>query len=301
MKRNRGFALLLRSALCGSVSIGSPSASGPSTLFQGREKGKKGMDALVLAAGFGTRLNPRGCCKPLLPVAKDRVVLDLVCESLLVPEISTIHVVHNRRWSNLFRKWKNDLHTDNGERLPRIRLHSTGIDAPHRALGAVADLRWAIEKIGIENPFLFLCGDTVLTYRVDQFIASANYLDVTIVVRNPILGEDVSQLGNVDVNDEGQVENFYEKKVIGSLPVWTGPAIFPSNTNGLIETYLEENPRSGDNLGRFISWLLIHFRHEHDSRMVRVWRTEKPSYDVGIPGNLLMLQQSLKKKEIVSR
>ena len=81
------------------------------------------MKAIVLAAGYATRLRPltEQVPKPLLPLA-GRPMLDYLCDKLdAVGEIDAIHVVTNGRFAQSFVEWA-------GAREGRaaVRVHDDG-------------------------------------------------------------------------------------------------------------------------------------------------------------------------------
>ena len=65
------------------------------------------MKALVLAAGYATRLRPLTdeTAKPLLPLA-GRPMLDYVCDRIdEVEEVGELHIVSNSRFAAAFERW----------------------------------------------------------------------------------------------------------------------------------------------------------------------------------------------------
>lgn len=257
------------------------------------------MEAIVLAAGFGTRLDKGGCCKALLPIANDLVVLDLVLESLLIPDITQIHIVHNGRYARDFRNWLNRV-SSRPKYSRLVRLHDNSIEEVRDANGAITDLAWVLNKLEHDRSFILLCADTILSYTVEDLIRSANKENPTITVRDPFLGESLKELGNVEVDKYGNVMNFYEKKIVGEYPVWVGPAYFPHYTRKFLNNYLSSYCDDRDSLGKFITWLILHFRRISSNHMVQAWKTDKASYDIGVRENLLMVKSIFwKKKKVV--
>jgi len=127
------------------------------------------MHAVVLAAGFGSRLGAAGMAtpKPLLPL-KRGVVLDAVVTSVWVPGITCVNVVHNDHrsrkrghWPRLFRRWKNGVswspEPGKNREAPYIKLSNNGVHDERLRNGAVGDLAFAIR--GEEHPLLVVCGD----------------------------------------------------------------------------------------------------------------------------------------------
>ncbi|NIP59906.1 MAG: NTP transferase domain-containing protein, partial [Gemmatimonadetes bacterium] len=102
------------------------------------------MKGIILAAGFGTRLYPltRDRAKALLPVG-GRPVVERVLERLLdAPAIDDVVVVINGRFEEEFRLWHSGVPF--AWRL-RTRLVCDGVTEPEDRLGAVGDLRLALE------------------------------------------------------------------------------------------------------------------------------------------------------------
>ena len=65
------------------------------------------MRAIVLAAGYATRLRPLTdtVAKPLLPLA-GRPLIDYVCDKIdAVGEVDALHIVTNTRFTEGFRQW----------------------------------------------------------------------------------------------------------------------------------------------------------------------------------------------------
>ena len=66
------------------------------------------MKAIILAAGYATRLYPltKDTPKALLPVA-GRTILDRLLDGMrAIPEIDHIHLVTNHRFAPAFEEWR---------------------------------------------------------------------------------------------------------------------------------------------------------------------------------------------------
>ena len=66
------------------------------------------MKALILAAGYATRLYPltKDRPKPLLLVGKRTIVDYLIQKLEQVPEIDTIYIVTNDKFYGIFNEWQ---------------------------------------------------------------------------------------------------------------------------------------------------------------------------------------------------
>lgn len=244
------------------------------------------MHAVILAAGWATRLDPKGTCKPLMPINKRQTVLDWVVNSLNHRDITCFHVVHNKKYQKAFVRWKNTLSSDTpGERIPYVKLYSNGITAPENSRGAVGDLYWFLERVRFREPIVLMCGDTVITYALEPFLRLKDSGAAVLAVRQFLEGEKTAQLGKVDIDEQGRVLNFYEKGATSTPWGWVGPAILPWDAKRLFELYLENqrsSTKKADNLGGFFQWLVIHYRFSDDGRWVQAWcPKEGLAIDVG--------------------
>lgn len=120
------------------------------------------MRAVLLCAGFGTRLQPLtdDTPKPLLPVAGRPMVDYLVTQIAAWPETDALHVVHTARHAEAFAAWA-DAWRDRGVALT---LHNNGVTSNDEKRGAVGDLGWALRRVGTVQPIVVAGGDSI--YRV---------------------------------------------------------------------------------------------------------------------------------------
>jgi NDP-sugar pyrophosphorylase family protein len=214
------------------------------------------MNAIILAAGFGTRFGHKdGVCKPLLSINKKQL-LNRAIDGFLDGRISGIHIVHNGKWAKLFRQWKSGLqNSDPGHNtLPYIKLHNDQAQSPEDANGALGSLYFVLQRMKERRDFFLMCADTVCTYPVSDFVkwsmGSGGPILALKRVRN---GTDTSRYGSVDVDPDGTVYQFKEKADSPASVIWIGPAYFPASLIDVFFEFYEKN--KGDNLGDFFSWL----------------------------------------------
>ncbi|MFB6320134.1 sugar phosphate nucleotidyltransferase [Saccharicrinis sp. FJH54] len=128
------------------------------------------MDALILAAGYATRLYPltQNFPKPLLKVGQ-RSILDRLVDDLdQLPEIDRIIVVSNDTFYPHFVDWK----TKSGSPKEIILLNDGTTNNDNR-LGAVKDILFTINKLQLNSDLLVLAGDNVVDFSFGEFIRFA--------------------------------------------------------------------------------------------------------------------------------
>jgi glucose-1-phosphate thymidylyltransferase len=116
------------------------------------------MKAIVLAAGYATRLYPLtlNTAKPLIEVGGDKLINYLLYDLSKSQDIDEIFVVVNQKFLNNFENWlgeiKNKIKT-------KISLVNDGSMDESTKLGAVGDIHYVIENKKIDDDILVVAGD----------------------------------------------------------------------------------------------------------------------------------------------
>ncbi len=124
------------------------------------------MKCLILAAGYATRLYPltENFPKPLLDVG-GKTILDWLVDDLdTAGKIDEYIVISNHKFAGHFEKWA-------AEKKQKITVVDDGTSTNETRLGAVCDVRFAIEKLGIDDDMMVLAGDNVLDFSLTKFLA----------------------------------------------------------------------------------------------------------------------------------
>jgi glucose-1-phosphate thymidylyltransferase len=210
------------------------------------------MKAVILAAGYATRLRPLtdDFPKPLLPVG-GRPMLDWIVERVEeVGDIDGIHVVTNARYASDFERWASGR---------AIQVHDDGTTSNEDRLGAVGDLRFTIEQARLQGDHLLvIAGDNLFDYSLARYVdwwhgkgtASA------LAVRRIPDRELIKQYGVVTIGDDDRITSIVEKPddPQGDLAA-TATYIYHREHAALLQEYLEGG-NSPDAPGRFPVWLV---------------------------------------------
>lgn len=126
------------------------------------------MKCVVLAAGYATRLYPltENFPKPLLPVGGRPILNWLLDDIDTFPEIDGHVIISNHKFISHFTAWKEEQKLKN----PITILDDGSTDNEHR-LGAVRDIQFAVETLGLEDDLLVIAGDNVLDFSLAGFVA----------------------------------------------------------------------------------------------------------------------------------
>jgi glucose-1-phosphate thymidylyltransferase len=210
------------------------------------------MKAVILAAGYATRLRPltENFPKPLLPVG-GRPMLDWIVERVEeVADIDGIHVVTNARYASDFERWASGR---------AIQVHDDGTTSNEDRLGAVGDLRFTIEQARLQGDHLLvIAGDNLFDYSLARYVdwwhgkgtASA------LAVRRIPDRELIKQYGVVTIGEDERITSIVEKpdEPQGDLAA-TATYIYHREHAALLQEYLEGG-NSADAPGRFPEWLV---------------------------------------------
>jgi len=123
------------------------------------------MIAVILAAGYGTRMYPltKNKAKALLPLGSS-TILDKILDKVSEIPLSKIIIVSNNRFFNDFLEWKKS-----SPFKEKISLINDGTNTPETALGWTKDLALALPQIN--EDFLVLASDTLFGFKMSDFVS----------------------------------------------------------------------------------------------------------------------------------
>jgi glucose-1-phosphate thymidylyltransferase len=213
------------------------------------------MKALVLAAGYATRLYPltKDYPKPLLKLGS-KPIIDYIIEKLdLLDEIDEIIVITNSRFFSHFSKWSKSVRVNK-----KISLIDDLTKSLSDKLGAIGDMDFAIQNKSIKDDLMVIGGDNLFDDSLKGFLSFAKSK-----TKSPVLGAynignktDAKKYGVLKLNKENKVINFQEKP---SAPKSTLVAMclyyFPKSKLALIKEYLGKKNKQKDATGLYIDWL----------------------------------------------
>src|SRR5881394_1331019 len=214
------------------------------------------MNALILAAGYATRLYPLTLdkAKPLLEVA-GKPIIEWLLDSLAgVPDMEIVYVVTNDKFSSAFQTWAESY--QDRHRQFKIKVVNDGSTTDDDKLGAIGDINFVLTHENLsQTSLLVAAGDNLFTSSLADFVANARDTEVTVAVYEVGDTEAIKKYGNVAVDAEGIMIRFEEKpkKPQGTLAAialyYYSPAVL-----SLVRTYLAAG-NNVDQPGRFVQWL----------------------------------------------
>jgi glucose-1-phosphate thymidylyltransferase len=246
------------------------------------------MKAVILAAGYGTRLRPLTdrVAKPLLPLAGRPIVSHIYDKLVEVVEVDAVHVVTNSRFARDFARWAAELRG-----APPVHVHDDGTTSDDGRLGAVRDAKLAIDRGDLaDDDVIVVAGDNVFDYSLAEYVrfwrSKAFGSAIAVCERDPEL---VRRYSMVEVDRQDRVVSFVEKpdRPTSNL-VGTATYIYCRQHVWLLDDYLSGQNR-GDRPGDFVQWL-------HDRVPVYAYRFAGPWLDVGNHDQLLDADNMLRDR-----
>jgi glucose-1-phosphate thymidylyltransferase len=214
------------------------------------------MNALILAAGYATRLYPLTLkkAKPLLAVG-GKPIIEWVVDNLAdVPDLETIYVVTNDKFAADFQAWSERYR----ELQPKFKFKviNDGSTSDEDKLGAIGDINLVVWRENLsQRSLLIVAGDNLFTESLANFVECARGTDATVAVYDVGDAEAIKKYGNITVDADGIITRFEEKP---EKPQGTRAAVavyyYSPAVLSLLTTYLAEG-NNPDQPGRFVQWL----------------------------------------------
>jgi glucose-1-phosphate thymidylyltransferase len=241
------------------------------------------MEAVILAAGYATRLRPLTDERPkqLLPVG-GRPMVDWILDKVAEARIPDVHLVTNARFALQFEDWA----IGKG-----VVVHDDGTTSNEDRLGAIGDVQFVRERAGIDDDMLVIAGDNLFDYALTDYLewwqgkggaSAVAVLDVGDV-------ELAKKYGIVAVDTDDRIIDFVEKPANPpSTLAATATYVYAREHARLVPTYLAEgNPP--DQPGNYIAWL-------HRRAPVYAYRFAGGWYDIGDPAQLLAADNRMRER-----
>lgn len=219
------------------------------------------MVAILLCAGFGTRLYPITKKRPnaLLDIA-GRPVLDYQMDQLCgLEDLTQIHVVVNSRFASHFYTWWTRWREQCEELGITLTLHNDGSVDEDDRLGEVGDLAFVARRIDSSEGIIVSAGDNIYRFSIDPVVDTFRQSDESIVLAFPETHQAVLQQHTViEFGEDGRVLEVYDKP-LDPPSQWICANLYFLQTEALalIDEFLQ-TAEERDRLAHFLDYLVDH-------------------------------------------
>lgn len=228
------------------------------------------MKCLILAAGYATRLYPltENFPKPLLDIGGKTILDWLVDDIDTLGAIDEYVVISNHKFADHFESWART-------KSQKITVVDDGTSSNETRLGAVCDIQFAIDALGIDDDVLVIAGDNVLDFSLTKFISYATQKNASCIMRY-FEGDEkrLSKSGVCAVDESDKVLDMEEKPAVPKSHWCCPPFYYYTKEDAkLVRVGINEGCGT-DAPGSYIAWL---------AKKTTVYAMEMPGsrYDIG--------------------
>ncbi|MBQ3252742.1 MAG: nucleotidyltransferase family protein [Oscillospiraceae bacterium] len=222
------------------------------------------MKCLILAAGYATRLYPltENFPKPLLKV-QEKTILDWLMDDIEQSgEVDEYIVISNHKFAHQFDAWAKD--------KKKVTVVDDGTESNETRLGAVKDIQFTIEKLGLDDDMLVIAGDNLLDFSLTRFIRYAKDKNASCIMRYYEANEQkLLKCGVVTIDENDRILRMTEKSPNPETHWCCPPFYYYTKGDARL---VEQGINAGcgtDAPGSYIAWLC----------------TQTPVYAMEMPGS----------------
>jgi len=235
--------------------------------------------ALILAAGYATRLRPltETIPKQLLPVG-GRPMVDWILDRIAETSADEVHIVTNARFAGDFEHWAagKDVH-----------VHNDGTTSNDDRLGAIGDIAF----VGLDDDLLVVAGDNLFDYSLADYESYWRAKGGSCVAVLDVGDRELAKkYGIVDVDADDRITAFVEKPDDPpSTLAATAMYLYRREHAARVPEYLAEgNPP--DQPGNYVAWL-------YTREPVYAYRSPGEWFDIGDHAQLLEADNRMRRRE----
>lgn len=231
------------------------------------------MKNIVIAAGYATRLGEltKNFPKPLLKIGDSTILGRMLDDIDRIPEIDEHIIISNHRFAPIFEKWK----IEEGHWTKPVTIVDDGTETNDTRLGAVCDLLFAMERLGIDDDLLVVAADNLLFFSFQEFVDFAHVKNTSCIMchEQPSI-EKLQRTGVIVVDDQMKVLNM-EEKPQEPKSHWAVPPFYIYKKSDLdLVRHSVENGCGKDAPGN-----LAHYMVEHTT--MHAWPMSAGRFDIG--------------------
>ena len=209
------------------------------------------MKCLILAAGYATRLYPltKNFPKPLLEV-QGKTILDWLIDDIdTLGAVDEYVVISNHKFAYHFDAWA-------AKKSQKITVVDDGTSSNETRLGAVKDIQFAIDQLGLDDEMLVIAGDNLLDFSLTKFIAYAKEKASSCIMRYYEANEQkLLKCGVVTIDENDKILAMTEKSPTPATHWCCPPFYFYTREDAKLVQKGIEAGCGVDAPGSYIAWL----------------------------------------------
>ncbi|MFH1064863.1 MAG: nucleotidyltransferase family protein [Candidatus Woesearchaeota archaeon] len=231
------------------------------------------MKAIILAAGYATRLYPLtlNTPKPLIEVGRKKMVEHILHKLEELDGLDEVHIVTNSKFYQHFVDWRRSFPS-----TVNIKIHDDGTKTNEDRLGAVGDIHFVVQKEKMADDVVIVGGDNLFDFSLLGMRSLFDSRKGPVVAARD-LGDPAKlakKFGTMEIDSSNKVISFEEKpeKPRSSLAA-TCVYMYTKEDIEELERHVEKEGLP-DNTGDFV-------KHLMSVRDVFAYPFEEHWYDIG--------------------
>ena len=209
------------------------------------------MKCLILAAGYATRLYPltENFPKPLLAV-QGKTILDWLIDDIdSLGAIDEYVVISNHKFAHHFDAWA-------AKKTQKVTVVDDGTSSNETRLGAVRDIQFAMDRLGLDDDMLVIAGDNLLDFSLTAFIAYAKEKQTSCIMRYYEASEQrLTKCGVVEIDAQDKILGMEEKPAVPKSHWCCPPFYYYTREDAKLVKKGIESGCGVDAPGSYIAWL----------------------------------------------
>lgn len=247
------------------------------------------MKALILAAGYGTRLYPLTLDRPktLVKVGGKTILERLLRKLESVGSFDEVYIVTNDKFHDMLDRWMK------GKNFSiKISVINDLTKTNEDRLGAIGDIDLVIGQKKPEDDVLIVAGDNLFEFSISGFIGKVRESNMFGVALYDVKDMSLARkYGIVSLDGESYINGFQEKPdTPQSTLASTGIYFFPADKLSLLEEYMKTSSAK-DAPGNFVKWL-------SEKEKVYGYVFDSGWYDIGDKNSLEKADIEYREKEL---
>ncbi len=211
------------------------------------------MKALILAAGYGTRLYPLTLDrpKPLIKVGGKPIMERLLSKIENLKDCDEVYIVTNDKFYDLIVNWVR------GKEFPfSIKVINDHTTSDDDRLGAIGDINLVLGREKPQDDVLIMAGDNLFEFDISDFVNFAMEKERLSIALYDVKDKELAKrYGIVSIDDNNKVSEFYEKpEEPKSTLASTGIYYLPAGKLPLMGEYMRTDLVK-DQPGNFVKWV----------------------------------------------
>ncbi len=235
------------------------------------------MKNVVIAAGYATRLGEltKNFPKPLLKIGNNTILGRMLDDIDKIDDIDEHIIITNHKFAPIFRDWVKDVPSVTSRWTKPITVVDDGTESNETRLGAVCDLLFAMDKLGIDDDLLVVAADNLLFFSFQEFVDFAKAKGTSCIMCHdqPSI-EKLQRTGVVELDANNKVLGMEEKPEVPKSH-WAVPPFYIYMKHDLdLVRHSVENGCGKDAPGN-----LAHYMVEHTE--MHAWPMSAGRFDIG--------------------